>query len=1110
MERQFREAFAGLNSRQRQAVETIDGPVLVIAGPGTGKTQLISTRVGYILQKTDTLADAILLLTFTEAGVQAMRERLNQIVGKAAYDIQLSTYHAFGGEIFRRYPDYFEGAQLSLIEELGSDNLLRNIVAKLPYSNPLKFADNYINDLKNFIGECKRALLSPDDIEEVAADNQEFIKTANKTYHKLLAKLALVSPKTVPAFEELLANLSATPSKQPASDVLPLVRYAQGELELAIGYFHESGKTTQLTEWKRHWLAKDNNGNSIMDGRRLSERLSAAAGIYRRYQKVLSQRGQYDYDDMVLRAIDTLQNNPDLKHSLAERYSYIMLDEFQDTNRAQFRLVELLTDHPVHEGRPNVLAVGDDDQAIYAFQGADHANMSSFAKHYKDVKIISLQENYRSWPGIIETGQNIASQIQSRLHKQFKGVDKKLLVTAKNLPGPAGVSVRQFKSDTAQYDWVAEEVLKMAKQGIPASEIAILAPKHRFLAPVLPYLAVRKLAVSYERRENILDEPLVHQLEQMSRLVLALADSNETLANSLWFEVLSYDFWKVPTEKIWSIGWQSRETHEPWTAILLNDEVLDPIAAFFLRLATLLPTTSLEQQLDALVGLPDISKDLRLPITSPLYDYYFSKLSSQADPIQFDELIGDLNILRSRLQEWRRNVDEPMGLRGLVEFIEGHRAANINILNSSPYHETADSVNLLTAYGAKGREFRAVFIVAATDEAWGSASRNQGYRLSLPANLSYIRYQGASEDERLRLLYVAATRARTSLYFTSYQQDLAGKITTRLKYLDIGEDEKGNLTSLVLPKRFNKVIVDKSESLSLRAATSYWTDRHLPPLRAKLKDILEPRLRAYQLSATDLNYFIDLVNNGPDAFFMKCLLHFPSAPSLTNAFGTAVHNSLRFAGRILQSEGRLPTTQRLSEIFDAQLGNIDLPSDELTNLTQRGHDSLAAWLGQSAKDLKPTDRFEYNFQGEGSSVSPARLTGKVDRIAIDEKRRVISIVDYKTGRAYQRWQPGVVKLHLFQQQLMFYKFLIESSSRFKDYRVEKGVIEFVEPDEQGRITQLEFTYDNEQLKRQSELIKAVWPLIHSLKFPDTSAYPPTLAGIRKFEDDLIGPNKNPG
>jgi DNA helicase II / ATP-dependent DNA helicase PcrA len=1106
--KEYTKALAGLNQQQRAAVETTDGPMLVIAGPGTGKTQLISTRVGYILQNTDTPAAAILLLTFTEAGVQAMRERLSRLIGQGAYEVQLSTYHAFGGEVFRRYPDYFEDAQLNLIEELGTDNLLREIIAKLPYSNPLKFADNYVNDIKSFISECKRALLTPAAIEKVARSNLGFIDSVNKTGQKPLAKLTVVSKKTVPVFKELLGALSAITDGDLPNDVLSLGSYAQRELESAIEHFDQTGKTIQLTQWKRHWLAKDSAGNFIIDGQRGNQRLRAAAGIYRQYQKVLKERRLYDYDDMILRAIDLLETNRDLKYSLAEQYSYIMLDEFQDTNPAQFRLVELLTDHPVHEGRPNVLAVGDDDQAVYAFQGADHANMASFVKHYRNVKIISLTKNYRAHQELLQVSHNIADQISNRLHQQFANVSKKLLAANSDLPEPPQISAREFKSDAAQYSWLANEVENLIKQGTARAEIAVLAPKHRYLVSLLPYLSARKIPISYERRENILDEPLIHQLEQMSRLTLALAASNETLADSLWLEVLSYDFWRVPTEKIWGIGWQSRQSHEPWTSIILNDETLSTIGTFFLRLATLLATTSLEQQLDALIGTPGSSTNLNLPTISPMYDYYFSKDRSQSSPTEFTKLISDLNILRSQLRDWHRNYQQPLGLRALIEFIEGHRAANINILNTSPYSETADAINLLTAYGAKGREFQAVFVIAALNEVWGSASRNQGYRLGLPANLTYIRYQGASEDERLRLLYVAVTRARTRLYFTSYHQDLAGKSMTRLKYLDISDGQAGEVRANVLPDKFQTVIRDESKSISIQAAANYWTDRHLPPLKTRLKDILEPRIKNYRLSATDLNHFVDIINRGPNDFFMRCLLRFPRAPTTTEAFGTALHNSLRFAGRILADEGQLPTETRLLDIFSAQLGRVELPPDELENLATRGRDSLRAWLAQRGNGLEPTDKFEYSFQGEGSSIVGVRLTGIVDRLVIDEKRRTVTVIDYKTGRAYGRWQSNIVKLHLFRHQLIFYKLLIENSARFRNYKVQKGIIEFVEPDEAGEIVRLEMDYDDQEVKQTIKLIKTVWDCAQSLKFPDTNTYPLTLAGLKNFEAELI--NKNAG
>lgn len=917
-----------------------------------------------------------------------------------------------------------------------------------------------------------------------------------------LSQLTIVSKKSVPLFKKLLTQLESQPAGKLPDSLLPLANYAANELRDALDYFEQSnGKTTQLSIWKRHWLAKDEQGNFIIDGQRINQRLAAAAGIYKKYQQNLADNKLYDYDDMILRAIEALEKNPELKYSLAERYNYIMLDEFQDTNPAQFRLVQLLTDHPVNEGRPNILAVGDDDQAIYAFQGAEHANMATFARHYHDVKVISLVQNYRSHQELLDVGKNIAAQLSDRLHNQFEGVEKQLLAANRKLPEPAHINFSQFAADTAQLGWLADEIKALIDKGTPAHEIAVLAPKHRYLMPLLPYLSRHKIPVRYERRENVLDEPLVRQLERMSQLTLALADGDETLANSIWPEVLSYDFWQVSPEKIWRNNWQIRESHEPWTAQLLNDEVHSPIAGLFLKLAALLSTTNLEQQLDILIGIPGSAEDIDLPLRSPLYDYYFSPKARNTAAADFTKLISDLNLLRSRLRDWRRSEGGPAGLREFVEFIEGHRAAGINILNTSPYHETAEAVNLLTAYGAKGREFQAVFIVAALDEVWGSASRNQGYRLALPANLSYIRYQGASEDERLRLLYVAATRARTRLYFTSYTQDLAGKNYTPLKYMEL-EEQDDKLISRVLPTGFNLVNFEDKGSITPDEIKDYWQAKHLPPLSVELRQALAPRLENYKLNPTDLNKFTDIVNDGPESFFMGCLLRFPSAPSIGGAYGTAIHNSLRFIGRLAADEGKIPDEARIIDIFTAQISRTDIPTDEQASLLGRGSLLLRQWLAQRADSLKPSDRYEFNFRSEGSMSGDAKLGGVVDRMIIDEKTRSITVIDYKVGQSYSRWQPGVIKLHNFRKQLLFYKLLIESSARFRKYKVTKGIIEFVEPDEQGQIRQLELEYDEAELAAMVELIKGVWRRIQSLDLPDTSKYQPSLAGIRKFEDFL--------
>src|SRR5262245_35351012 len=136
----YRETFATLNPAQKKAVQTIDGPVLVIAGPGTGKTQLLTTRIAHILATTDTRPQNILCLTFTDSAAQTMRERLADMIGQQAYDVTISTYHAFGSDLIWRFPEYFaEQADLRPVDDLTIDRIFRAIIANLPFSNPLKY-----------------------------------------------------------------------------------------------------------------------------------------------------------------------------------------------------------------------------------------------------------------------------------------------------------------------------------------------------------------------------------------------------------------------------------------------------------------------------------------------------------------------------------------------------------------------------------------------------------------------------------------------------------------------------------------------------------------------------------------------------------------------------------------------------------------------------------------------------------------------------------------------------------------------------------------------------------------------------------------------------------
>ena len=1084
---EYEKAFKLLNKQQRAAVEQIDGPVLVIAGPGTGKTQLLSTRVGYILENTDSQPQNILCLTFTEAGVTAMRERLAQFLDKLAYDVNINTYHAFGSELISRYPEYAGMYDFEPIDELGADALLREILESAAYSNPLKSADTYARDLRSLISDAKRALLTPEDLQTIAENNLSCVTAASVKVSDVLKDFTRIGKESTSLFEQLLGELEKVEDGT-STPVINLKTLAVESLAQALEDAKESGKTKSITDWKNAWLAKNSEGAFILDGKYANEKIAAAASIYRRYQELMLERKLYDYDDMILRAIKALEEHPDFKFTLAEKYQYIMLDEFQDTNAAQLRIVELLTDNPVNEGRPNVLAVGDDDQAIYAFQGAELTNMARFAEIYRDVKIISLEENYRSHKSVLAAAENIAAQIDERLHTQFENVSKQLIAANTELGKPI-VEQHNFISDAAQYAWVAGEVEKLISGGLDPNEIAILAPKHKYLIPIIPFLSDKKIPIRYEKRENVLDKPATRMLEQMSRLVIALEARDGAAIDALWPEILSYDFWRVPTELVWQTSWKASREGGDWTSLLLEYGKTKNIASFFLRLKDLLNVTNLEQQLDILVGTSaDDQETYQLPIRSPFFEYYFGK---KDDEISYLETLSDLSVLRGRLRGWRRGETKPLNLADFNAFTQAHRTSGININNSSPHHQAENSVNVMTAYQAKGREFVAVFILGAQDEVWGGSSRARGNTISLPANLSFMRYRGGSDDERLRLLYVAITRAKTNLYLCSYSATLEGKVTRPLKYL-AGQEN------------IFKQLAHKEDGLSLQTIEAYWHSRHLPPHSTKLSNLLKPELDRYQMSSTHLNQFIDIVYGGPESFFLNTILRFPKGQAPAAQYGTIMHNMLGWIHNINVAEGKLPSEKRVLGYFKDRLNSRRLAEQDRELLSDRGERALKNYLAQKADSFDASDKYEQNFRNEGVFVGEAHLAGNIDKLHFDKASKTITIYDFKTGPSYDKWVNSNVTLHKYRQQLMMYKILVEKSHSYSGWKVGGAILEFVEsPPGETKIYQLPITFDDTEVEELQKLIVAVWRHIKALDFPDVRGYSPSISGVRKFETDLI-------
>lgn len=1118
----YTKAYSQLNAAQKRAVDTIEGPVLVIAGPGTGKTQLLSARVANILVKTDTPPQNVLCLTFTESGATNMRQRLTRFIGQAAYHITISTYHAFGSDLIGRYPEYFLGTRMqNAVDDLGRRQIVLEIVEAMSYQNPLKQTRYHLGDLLSTISELKRSLLTSTKLRALAAENGEFISTGSRRLQPILSDFSRMPSsyaKALPYFQRVLVALGEIVPAEPISQHFnPLGSVCVSHLQAALDEAAQTTKTTELTVWKNTWLAKGPANHFIIAGELENRRIHALADVLDSYQTSLESQGLYDFDDMILRTIEALETNSDFRYTIQERYLYILLDEFQDTNAAQLRLVQLLTDNPVNEGRPNILAVGDDDQAIYAFQGAQYFNMLEYYQMYRGTVVINLVDNYRSHADILSTASAVTAQIAGRLQESFPGITKNLRVANSKILG-ATIERREFQSDIAERAWIAQRVKALIDAGSRASDIAILAPKHKQLEPLVPYLNAAGVPVRYEKRENILEAPVVRQLLTMGRLIAALAAGNQVLADSLWPQILSYDFWQIPIAVIWEISWKvsdSHLTHDEtalkcnWAQAILHSD--DPTARraahVLLTIAGRIATDTSETILDFLIGSEGLETHDLLGTTntifSPLRNYYTSPEIQAKNPELFYETLSHLTVLRARLREFQDQSDAALMLTDFLRFIDRYTVAEQPMINTSPYSQQADAVQLLTVFKAKGLEFQHVFLPSCQDDVWGASARGNSNKLTLPANLQLIRHAGATDDERLRILFVALTRARSGLYLTSAARSFSGRSTRRLQYFNEQEQPDGNFVSKILPASSGQVHSDDSEAPDLKLLTLDWQTRHLEsPVDINLVSLLSDRIANYRMSPTHLTSFIDLQYGGPQRFFFDTILRFPGVSTPDSQFGTAIHETLEWYQHQVSEYDFAPALKKTLEYYGLRIRAKKLTTAQYMLQLERGKVALTNWLAERSSIFKAGDVSEKNFHSEGVLYNNVHMAGRIDRMELDSAHKTLTVIDYKTGKSYSRWKPEI-RLHKYQLQLYAYKLLIEGSHTYNSWAVPSGRLEFIESNSDGQIKSLDITFTNEETIRVKKLLAVVWQHVQSMSFPSTSAYPVTLAGVRQFEADLI-------
>lgn len=1092
----FQKRYQTLNQQQKIAVDTLDGPVMVVAGPGTGKTELLAMRVANILDKTDTLPNNILCLTFTDSGVVSMKRRLLEIIGKTAYDVAVHTFHSFGAEIIGQNPDFFyNGSNFKPTDEVKKYEIIHSILAQLDHKNVLSKKRMDINefvyqrDCSNFISNFKRSGLSIATVKDTIKHNElaldELEPIMNTLFTNRISNQTLVQAENL---KPLLETKLTDPNIKPTDLARIISRSFLDSLAEALA--GDKPSTKPLTAWKGQWLTNNAEGEKIFKDRQRHKLLTCLLDFYQRYAQATLEAGIFDFDDMIIEVIKALQDNYDLRLNLQEKYQYILVDEFQDTNGSQMKIIDLLGDNELFEGKPNIMVVGDDDQAIYKFQGAEISNILDFKKKYPAVKVVTLTENYRSAVPILDRSRDLITQAEIRLETSLQEVNK-ILHSHGEKTGE--VAIYQANTEVEEKHWLANDIKQLIVNGVAPEDVAILVRENKEIEPVVAHLKQQGIQASYAKQADALKQEIIVFLEKLAQIIINLADNRLDDANYQLASLLSHPVWQINQKLFWETSITASRQQSTWLEIMAQNPTLQPVAEWLLELASLVDHQPLEKMIDLLVGNPKQSTiELQATFVNPIFNYFFGETQLQKNPGIYLLYLESLRNIRDRVKQYY-DIKTPT-LRDFIQYIQLLKKLDMAINLVDPDTEEAGKVKVMTAHKAKGQEFKIVYIPNAVDNKWGSKSKKNSGKISYPENLP-LQVVGDGDDERIRLFYVAMTRAKEQLKISYSQKSLADKSLFLANFL---------VDDTVSP--INIPALDKTEAL-INALEVDWYQPVLDLSPDSLAEVLASRLSNYHLTVTSLQSFLNVAYDGASHFLTNNLLRFPQAKSAKAGYGTAMHSAIQFIHLYFIRHQVAPSEEQVIEKFVAELKKEQLAKSDFELLEQQGRETLHLFLADELNRLNPHQKTEVNFNQEDCVVGEAKITGKIDLLTLDPHQKTASIADYKTGEAFYDWEKGsgnvAKKQYHYRQQLLFYTLLLKKSRSFSQYAVTETAIQFVEPDQQDRIIRLVTHIESSEITRLELLVQAVWHKIVNLDFPDTTKYPKTVNGIKQLEDDLI-------
>ena len=975
-----------LNKTQQLAVNTIEGPVMVVAGPGTGKTEIIARRIAKILETTDTSPDAILALTFTESGAKAMRQRLVNTIGESAYYVNISTFHSFCSGVMQEFPDKFIiSRDLEPLSELERVEIFHQILTNGIFKliKPINQPFYYTSELTRSIQNLKREGIT----------QKEFSKILDQETTNLQSQ-----------------DLSATALATATKDL---------------------------------------------------ERNKELLKVFIEYQKIVSKRGRYDFEDMINLVVQAFKEDQELLLTYQERLLYFLVDEYQDTNSSQNQVINLLASY--WGDQANIFVVGDPNQSIFRFAGASLENIIGFTKTYPTAKIISLSKNYRSTQTILDSSYHL---IQKNYldKKEIKDFINPKLNSTQTTP-ELKINTTHLSQDVVESYWIANKVKKLIKKGVNPEEIAILYHNNQDASELSTMLAKLNISFDIEGGGNILNDPTVNKLLTLLKVINNYKNNLEDLD---LFNLLHFKFLKVNPLDILKISRAASRKKSNIVDTILSEDFKDLHLKDHKKITDFINQLALWQQLDSQKTFLEFFE------TIIKESNFLDWVLSSKDAV---EKLNRINSLFTEIKQLN-TIDHKLNLHSFLKALDLMEINNLKIIEKDLDIKT-NSVTLSTAHKAKGKEWQYVFIYQAIDGKWGNKRSRQLIKLPSGILKNHNPAKQEKNEEERRLFYVCLTRAKKKIYISYADRYITGSYTKEaFPSMFIQElPEKSIKPISIKPLKSKKIL---TQLLALAPEKD---------LSTREKDFLRNTLKDFKLSPTALNTYLVC----PYKFKLNNLLRIPRAKIDYLQFGSAIHKALEMFYQKFISKDKLPSKEYLLTQFKYALKKEVLTKENYQDRLIQGQEVLSSYFNHYKKDFEKPLITEKNFGSGWSKVflNDIPLSGKIDRIDwIDQQQKTVKVIDYKTGKPKSRNDIlGKTKNSEgdYYRQLIFYKLLSQLDKNFKP-KVHEVELNFVEANSSGKFKKESFTITDEDIKDLKKIIIDTMGKIRSLRFSKTKKF----------------------